>query len=65
MIIIAQFFRRNGRRDITRELQWPQAIHALPRMYSEEEQSRFLSACDSWELALFSTFVRPASGNRK
>jgi integrase/recombinase XerD len=57
VIIIAQFFRRNGRRDITRELQLPEAIQALPRMYSEEEQSRFLSACDSWELALFSTFL--------
>jgi hypothetical protein len=57
VIIVAQFFRRNGRRDITRELQLPEAIHALPRMYSEEEQSRFPSACDSWELALFSTFL--------
>ncbi len=57
VIIIAQFFRRNGRRDITRELQLPEAIHALPRMYSEEEQSRFLSACNSWELARFSTFL--------
>jgi site-specific recombinase XerD len=57
VIIIAQFFRRNGRRDITRELQLPEAIHTLPRMYSEEQQSRFLSACGSWELALFSTFL--------
>jgi integrase/recombinase XerD len=57
VIIIAQFFRRNGRRDITRELQLPEPIHALPRMYSEEEQSRFLSACDPWEFALFSTFL--------
>lgn len=47
----------NGRRDITRELQLPEAIHSLPRMYSEEEQSRFLTVCDSWELGLFSTFL--------
>lgn len=57
VIIIAQFFRRNGRRDITRELQLPEAILCLPKMYSEEEQSRFLSACGSWELGLFSTFL--------
>ncbi len=57
VIIVAQFFRRNGRRNITRELQLPEAILSLPKVYSDEEQSRFLSACDPWELALFSTFL--------
>ena len=57
VIIIAQFCRRNGRPNLTRELQLPEAIHFLPKVYSEEQQSRFLVACDSWERALFSTFL--------
>src|SRR6202795_5078496 len=57
VIIIAQFCRRNGRPNLTRELQLPAAIHFLPKVYSEEQQSRFLVACDSWERALFSTFL--------
>ena len=57
VIIIAQFCRRNGRPNLTRELQLPEAIHFLPKVYSEEQQSRFLEACDSWERALFSTFL--------
>jgi len=57
VIIIAQFCRRNGRPNLTRELHLPEAIHFLPKVYSEEQQSRFLEACDSWERALFSTFL--------
>ena len=57
VVIIAQFFKRNGRSNLTRELQLPEAIRALPKVYSEEEQARFLTACTSWELALFSTFL--------
>ncbi|HWD97478.1 MAG TPA: hypothetical protein VG345_00505 [Bryobacteraceae bacterium] len=57
VIIVAQFCRRNGRPNLTRELQLPEAIHFLPKVYSEEQQSRFLEACDSWERALFSTFL--------
>ena len=38
-------------------MQLPAAIHFLPKVYSEEQQSRFLVACDSWERALFSTFL--------
>jgi integrase/recombinase XerD len=57
VIIVAQFCRRNGRPNLTRELQLPAAIHFLPKVYSEEQQSRFLVACDSWERALFSTFL--------
>ena len=57
VIIIAQFCRRNGRPNLTRELQLPQAVHFLPKVYTEEQQSRFLVACDSWERALFSTFL--------
>ncbi len=57
VIIIAQFCRRNGRLNLTRELQLPEAVHFLPKVYTEEQQSRFLLACDSWERALFSTFL--------
>jgi integrase/recombinase XerD len=57
VIIIAQFCRRNGRLNLTRELQLPEAVHFLPKVYTEEQQSRFLMACDSWERALFSTFL--------
>ena len=57
VIIIAQFCRRNGRPNLTRELHLPEAIHFLPKVYTEEQQSRFLVACDSWERTLFSTFL--------
>jgi site-specific recombinase XerD len=57
VVIVAQFFKRNGRSNITRELQLPEAILCLPKVYSEEQQSRFLTACDPWELALFSKFL--------
>jgi integrase len=57
VIIIAQFCRRNGRPIFTRDLQLPEAVHFLPKVYTEEQQSRFLVACDSWERALFSTFL--------
>jgi hypothetical protein len=49
VIIIAQFCRRNGRPNLTRDLQLPEAVHFLPKVYSEEQQSRFLVACDSPE----------------
>jgi len=57
VIIIAQFCRRNGRPNLTRDLQLPEAVHFLPKVYTEEQQSRFLVACDSWERTLFSTFL--------
>jgi integrase len=56
-IIIAQFCRRTGRPNLTRNLQLPEAVHFLPKAYTEEQQSRFLVACNSWERALFSTFL--------
>ncbi len=57
VIIIAQFCRRNGRPNLTRDLQLPEAIRFLPKVYTEEQQSRFLEACDPWERTLFSTFL--------
>lgn len=57
VIIIAQFFRRNGRPGLTRELQLPEKISSLPREYSEEDLEHFFSACDPFERAMFSTFL--------
>jgi integrase len=57
VVIIAQFFRRHGRPNLTRDLQLPEAIHFLPKVYFDEDLSRFLAACDSWERALFFTFL--------
>ncbi len=57
VIIVAQFFRRNGRPGLTREMHLPERISTLPREYSEDDLGRFFGACDAWERALFSTFL--------
>jgi len=56
-IIVAQFFKRQGRSGITRGLQLPERITSLPREYQEPELARFLAACDARERAMFSTFL--------
>jgi integrase len=57
VIIVAQFFRRNGRPGLTRQLHLPGKISTLPREYKEDALGRFFGACDAWERALFSTFL--------
>lgn len=57
VIIVAQFFKRNGRPNITRSLQLPEAARALPREYSDEDLSQFLGGCNGWEDAIYSTFL--------
>lgn len=57
VIIIAQFFKRQGRPNITRELHLPGRITTLPCEYREEELSRFFAACKMGESVLFSTFL--------
>ena len=57
VIIIAQFSKRNGRPGITKQLQLPESVLPLPRVYSEDDLATFLGACDAWERALFSTFL--------
>ena len=57
VIIIAQFSKRNGRPGITRQLQLPEQVLPLPKVYTEEELETFLGACDAWDRALFSTFL--------
>ncbi|MGH9583128.1 MAG: tyrosine-type recombinase/integrase, partial [Bryobacteraceae bacterium] len=56
-IIIAQFCKRNGRSNLTRQLQLPEKVTTLPREYTDEELLPFFASCDSWERALFSTFL--------
>ena len=57
VIIIAQFTKRNGRPGITKQLQLPEPVLPLAKVYTEEELEKFLGACDAWEGALFSTFL--------
>jgi integrase len=57
LIIVAQFSKRNGRPGITKQLQLPEQSLPLPKVYTEKELAKFLSACDTWELALFATFL--------
>jgi len=56
-IIIAQFFKRQGRGGITRLLDLPERITTLPREYRQEDLDGFLRACDDFERALFYTFL--------
>lgn len=57
MIIIAQFSKRNGRPGITKQLQLPEQVLPLPKVYTEEDLEEFLGASDAWERTLFSTFL--------
>ncbi len=56
-IIVAQFFKRQGRSGITRGLQLPERITPLPREYRETELTKFFGACSGREQVLFSTFL--------
>jgi integrase len=56
-IIVAQFFKRQGRGGITRELQLPERITPLPREYRTADLARFFKAADDSEKVLFSTFL--------
>ena len=56
-VIIAQFLKRHGRSGITRELQLPERITPLVKVYRHEELARFFAACSDLERALFGTFL--------
>lgn len=56
-IIVAQFFKRQGRPGVTRGLHLPERITPLPREYREGDLSKFFAACDDGEQVLFSTFL--------
>lgn len=57
VIIVAQFFKRNGRSGIIRQLQLPEPTTSLPKEYREVDLSKFIAASDQWERTLFSTFL--------
>jgi len=56
-VIVAQFFKRHGRSGITRELQLPERITPLVKVYRHEELARFFAVCSDQERALFATFL--------
>jgi site-specific recombinase XerD len=56
-IIVAQFFKRQGRGGITRGLQLPELITPLPREYRTADLAKFFKAADDSERVLFSTFL--------
>ncbi|MDA2926797.1 site-specific integrase [Acidobacteria bacterium AH-259-G07] len=57
MIIVAQFLKKQGRPGLMSEIDLPQKITSLPKEYSDGELRAFFAHCDSWERALFSTFL--------
>ncbi|MCC6291880.1 MAG: tyrosine-type recombinase/integrase [Bryobacterales bacterium] len=56
-IIVAQFFKRQGRENITRQLQLPDRIDPLPREYSTADLEKFFQAAYDAEQILFGTFL--------
>jgi integrase len=56
-IIVAQFFKRQGRGGITRGLQLPERITPLPREYRTADLAKFFKAAYDSERVLFSTFL--------
>jgi len=57
MIVVAQFFKRQGRAGITRGLQLPERITPLPREYTTADLAKFFKATYDTERVLFSTFL--------
>ena len=56
-VIVAQFFKRQGRAGITRGLQLPERITPLPREYRTADLAKFFKAAYDSEKALFATFL--------
>lgn len=57
MVIVAQFMRKQGRPGLTRQIDLPQKVTALPQEYSDAQLRGFFGTCDAWERVLFSTFL--------
>src|SRR5713101_7444230 len=57
VVIIAQFFKRNGRSGIMRQLQLPERSVPLPKEYREADLAKFFDVCDPQERAVFATFL--------
>jgi integrase len=56
-IIVAQFFKRQGRGGINRGLQLPERITPLPREYRTADLAKFFKAAYDSDRVLFSTFL--------
>jgi len=56
-VIVAQFFKRQGRGGITRGLQLPERITPLPREYRTADLAKFFKAAYDSEKVIFSTFL--------
>src|SRR2546428_6775213 len=57
MIIVAQFLKKNGRGGISRQIDLPEKITALPQEYGDAELKKFFDACTAAEHTLFLTFL--------
>ncbi len=64
-IIIAQFFKRQGRGGITWDLELPERITTLPKEYRAEELTQFLKACDDRSGLCSTPFCSLGSANRR
>jgi len=62
MIIVAQFQKKHGRAGLTRQIDLPEKITALPEEYTDAELKAFFDACTRDEHTLFLTF--PLTGFR-
>jgi integrase len=57
MVIVAQFLKKHGRAGLTRQIDLPEKITALPQDYSDAELNSFFEACTPDEYTLFLTFL--------
>jgi len=57
MIVVAQFLKKHGRAGLTKQIDLPEKITALPQEYGDRELKEFFDACTSGEHTLFLTFL--------
>jgi integrase len=57
MIVVAQFLKKQGRAGVTRDVDLPEKITALPKEYGDEELKRFFAACIKEERTQFLTYL--------
>ena len=57
IVIVAQFLKKQGRAGLTRGIDLPQRITALPQEYTDLELKRFFKACSPPEHVLFLAFL--------
>src|SRR5439155_10224490 len=57
VVIVAQFLKKNGRGGITRQIDLPEKITALPQGYGDTELKKYFYACTAAEYTLFLTVL--------